>query len=146
MVFGVFFGTIETLKMSISSRRNTHFHVFDPRKYDLEIGPRKSWKKVRFGMHFGLNFGDFWLQKRVQKSGLKKVRKKVRKKPIYPFLGFGPAECAVAGERLERGPERQNCRILGKIIWKGFLKFEIGSRHSSLARSSLPYGQGGGFN
>ena len=80
MVLGVFVGILGTLKMSISSRRNAHFQVFDPLKCDLEIGPRKSWKQVRFGVHFGLHFGDFGLQKRVLKSGRKKEGEKTPQK------------------------------------------------------------------
>ena len=69
MIFGVFLGTLGPLKMSATLKRNTNFHVSDPRKYDLEIGPRKSQKKVRFSKDLGLNFGDFCLPKRVLKSG-----------------------------------------------------------------------------
>ena len=69
MNFGVFLDTLGTLKMSIWSRRNAHFHVFDPRKESLEIGPRKSEKQMRFWKDFGCHFGDFCVPKRVLKSG-----------------------------------------------------------------------------
>ena len=113
-------GTLGSLKMSISSRRNIDFHVFYPRKCDVEIGTRKNRKKLSFWKDLGLHFCDFSLLKRVLKLSRKTTRKKMRKKLTWLFWGDCPAECAVAGERLERGPESQNCRILGKSIWKGF--------------------------
>jgi hypothetical protein len=78
--FQRFLGTLGSLKMSISSRRNTDFHVFYPRKCDLEIGTRTNSKKLSFWKDFGLHFCDFFFLKRVLKSSRKKARKKVRKK------------------------------------------------------------------
>ena len=61
MVLGVFLGTLGSLKMSISSRRNTDFHVFDPRRCEFEIGTRKNRKKLSCWKDFGDSFADFSL-------------------------------------------------------------------------------------
>ena len=79
MLFGVFRGSLGTSNMSAVLEPYAIFHVLDPRKGDLEIGPRKSEEKVRFWKDFGLNFGHFSLQKRVQKSARTNKSKKVRK-------------------------------------------------------------------
>ena len=126
MVLGVFWDTLGSLKMSISSRRNTDFHVSDPRKWDLEIGIRTNRKKLSFWKDLGLHFCDLSLLKRVLKSSRKKARKKVRKKLTEPFFGVAPAECAVAGERLERG---QKSKIAGS--WKKLLERSFSSHHLS---------------
>ena len=95
----------------------------------------------------GLVFLIFFYIKRVLKSSRKKARKQMRKNLKQLFFWDCPAECAVAGERLERGPERQKCRILGKRFWKGFWKVRFYQLSGcDLARSSLPYGQGGGLS
>jgi hypothetical protein len=125
-VLGVFLGTLGSLKMSISSRRNTDFHVFGPRKCDLEIGTRKNRKKLSFWKDLGLHFCDFSLLKRVLKSSRKKTSKKMRKKLKQLFFGDWPAECAVAGERLERG---QKSKIAGS--WKKILERSFSSHHLS---------------
>ena len=109
-------GTLGSLKMSISSRRNTDFHVFYLRKCDLEIGTRKNSKKLSFWKDFGLHFYDVFLLKRVLKSSRKKTRKQMRKMCNLLFFGAGPAECADARERLERG---QKSKIAGS--WKKLL-------------------------
>ena len=124
--FQRFLGNLGSLKMSISSRRNTDFHVFYPRKGDLEIGTRKNSKKLSFLKDFRLNFCDCFLLKRVLKSSRKKARKKVRKKLKQLFFGVAPAECAVAGERLERG---QKSKIAGS--WKKILERSFSSHHLS---------------
>ena len=126
MVLGVFWGTLGSLKMIISSRRNTDFHVFNPRECDLEIGTRKKRKKLSAWKDLGVHFCDFSLLKRVLKASKKKTRKKVRKKLKQLFFGAGPAECAVAGERLDRGQKSKKVRILEKVIGKSF-----SSHHSS---------------
>ena len=100
MVFGLVFGTLGSLKMSIWSRRNTHFHFLDPRKCELEMCPRKSREKVRFGMDLELHFGDFCLPKRVQKSGQKKVRKKIN---VNRFVGSARRNARSPGRDIERG-------------------------------------------
>jgi hypothetical protein len=118
MVLGVFWGTLGSLKMSISSRRNTDFHVFYPRKCDVEIGTRKNRKKLSFWKDLGLHFCDFSLLKRVLKLSRKTIRKKMRKKWKSLFFWAEPAECAVAGERLDRGQKSKKVRILEKVIGK----------------------------
>ena len=137
-------GTLGSLKMSISSRRNIDFHVLHPRKCDLETGTRQHSKKLSFWKDFGLHFCDFFFLKRVLKSSRKKTRKKVSKKLKRLFFGVAPAECAVAGERLERG---QKSKIAGS--WKTLLErvFQViicQLLDFNPARSSLPYGKGGG--
>ena len=122
----MFLGTLGSLKMSISSRRNTDFHVFDHRKCDVEIGARKNRKKLSFWKDLGLLFYDFSFLKRVLKLSPKKTRKKVRKKLKQLFFWVGPAECAVAGERLERG---QKSKIAGS--WKKLLERSFSSHHLS---------------
>ena len=124
--FRRFLGTLGSLKMSISSRRNTDFHVFYPRKCDLEIGTRKNRKKLSFWKDFGLDFYDFFLLKRLLKSSRKKTCKKVSKKLKQLFFGVAPAECVVAGERLERG---QKSKIAGS--WKKILERSFSSHHLS---------------
>ena len=121
-ILGVFLGTLGSLKMSISSRRNTDFHVFYLRKCDLEIGTRKNSKKLSFWKDFGVHFCDFFFLKRVLKSSRKKTRKKVSKKLKQLFFWGEPAECAVAWERLERGQKSKIVRILEKVIGKEFFK------------------------
>ena len=139
MVLGMFWGTLGSLKMSISFRRNTDFHVFDPRKCDFGIGTRKNRKKLCFWKDFGVSSSDFFLIKRVLKSSRKKTRKQMRQTCNYLFLGAGPAECAVAGERLDRGQKSKKVRILEKVIGKEFFKSSfVNSWVLSLARSSLP--------
>ena len=107
MVLGVFWGTLGSLKMSIWCRRNIHFHFFDPRKCDLEIGPRKSQTKVSFWKDFGLHFGDFCLPKRVQKSGRKQISKQSENSLAKSDFGAGLAERAEPGERYREGLRRQ---------------------------------------
>ena len=119
-------GTLGSLKMSISSRRNTDFHVFHPRKCDLEIGTRKNRKKLSFCKNFGLHFYDIFLLKRVLKASRNKTRKKLSKKLKQLFFWVAPAECAVAGERLERG---QKSKIAGS--WKKILERSFSSHHLS---------------
>ena len=46
----------------------------------------------------------------------------MRKNLTWPFFGAGPAECAVAGERLDRGQKSKKVRILEKVIGKEFFK------------------------
>ena len=113
-------GTLGSLKMSISSRRNTDFHVLYPRKCDLEIGTRTNSKKLSFWKDFGLHFCDFFLLKRVLKSSRKKTRKKVTKK-LKQLLCRPGGMCGRRGETRE-GSEIQNCRILEKVIGKKFSK------------------------
>ena len=121
MVLGVFLGTLGPLNMSIWCRRNTNFHVFDPRKCDLEMSPRKSWKKVRFWKDCGLHFGDFCLPKRIQKSSQKNVCKKVGKRALLTdFLGWPGGKRSRRGETRE-GSESQKMQDLGKSFWKGIL-------------------------
>ena len=120
-VLGVFLGTLGSLKMSISSRRNTDFHVFYPRKGDLEIGTRKNRKKLSFWKDFGLHFYDIFLIKRVLKASQNKTRKKIKKSDISCFLGAAGGMCGRRGETRE-GSEIQNCRILEKVIGKKFFK------------------------
>jgi len=119
-VLGVFWGTLGSLKMSISFRQNIDFHVFATRKCDLEIGTRQHSKKLSFWKDLGLHFCDFFLLKRVLKSNRKKARKKIRKKWSYLFFWDCPAECAVAGERLDRGQKSKKVRILEKVIGRSF--------------------------
>ena len=126
MVFGVFWGILGSVKMSISSRRNTDFHVFYPRKCDVEIGTRKNKKKLSFRKDLGLHFCDLSLLKRVLKLSRKTTRKKLRNKLKQLFFWAGPAECAVAGERLERG---QKSKIAGS--WKKLLERSFSSHHLS---------------
>ena len=126
MVLGVFWGTLGSLKMSISSRPNIDFHICYPRKCDLEIGTRQNRKKLSFWKDLGLHFCDFFLLKRVLKASPKKTRKKMRKKLKQLFFWVGPAECAVAGERLERG---QKSKIAGS--WKKLLERSFSSHHLS---------------
>ena len=76
MVWGVLLGTLGSLKISISSRGNTDFHVFDPRKCDLEIGTRKNRKELSFWKDLGLHFCDLFLLKRVLKASQEKPGKK----------------------------------------------------------------------
>ena len=69
----------------------------------------------------------------------------MRKTDLEYLSGVGPAECAVPGERLERGQKAKKCRILEKGSWKGNCQVIICQLCGcDLARSSLPYGQGGG--
>ena len=54
---------------------------------------------------------------------------------ILPCFGVGPAECAVAGERLDRGQKSKKVRILEKVIGRSFSShhlstFEIGIQHA----------------
>ena len=120
MVLGVFLGTLGSLKMSISSRRNIDFHVFVPRKCDLEIGTRQNRKKLSFWKDLGLHFCDLFLLKRVLKASQAKTWKKMRNNLKQLFFGAGPAECAVAGERLDKGKKSQIVRILEKVIGRSF--------------------------
>ena len=118
----MFLGTLGSLKMSISSRRNTDFHIFYLRKCDLEIGTRKNSKKLSFWKDFGVHFCDFFVIKRVSKSSRKKTRKKNDKKvETAVFLGRPGGMCGRRGETRE-GSEIQNCRILEKVIEKEFFK------------------------
>ena len=126
MILGLFLGTLGSLKMSISSRRNVDFHVLYPRKCDLEIGTQTNSKKLSFWKDFGLHFCDFFLLKRALKSSRKKTSKKVSKMLKQLFFWVAPAECAVAGERLERG---QKSKIAGS--WKKILERSFSSHHLS---------------
>ena len=137
--FGSVLGTLGSLKMSISSRRNTDFHVFYPRKCDLEIGTRTNSKKLSFWKDFGLHFCDFFLSKRVLKSSRKKARKKMRKKLTYLFFWDSPAECAVAGERLDRGQKSKKVRILEKVIGKEFYKSSFVNSCTVLIQHARPF-------
>ena len=121
-VLGVFLGTLGSLKMSISSRRNTDFHVFYPRKCDVEIGTRTNRKKLSFWKDLGLHFCDFSLLKRVLKASQNNTRKKIKKNVILAvFWGRPGGMCGRRGETRE-GSEIQNCRILEKDIGKKFFK------------------------
>ncbi len=66
------------------------------------------------------SFSDLFLVKRVLKSSRKKARKKMRKKLKQLFFWDSPAECAVAGERLDRGQKSKKVRILEKVIGRSF--------------------------
>ena len=62
----------------------------------------------------------------------------MRKKLTQPFLGGGPAECAVAGERLDRGQKSKKVRILEKVIGRSFSSHHLstlGLKSSTLVPS-----------
>jgi hypothetical protein len=131
-------GTLGSLKMSISSRRNTDFHVLYPRKCDLEIGTRKNSKKLSFWKDFGVHFCDFFLIKRVSKSSRKKARKKMRKKLKQLFFWGEPAECAVAGERLERGQKSKIARSWKKLLERSFSSHHLSTLVQSWSSTLVP--------
>ena len=145
MVFGVFFGTLGTLKMSISSRRNTHFHVFDPLKCDLEIGPRKSWKKVRFGMDFGLHFWWLLAPKTCPEIRSEKSSEKSEKKAYLSVFRVRPGGmCGRRGETREGSRKAKLSDSWKKYLERIFRNSRLVPDTFCPARSSLPYGQGGG--
>ena len=131
-------GTLGSLKMSISSRRNTDFHVFYLRKCDLEIGTRTNSKKLSFWKDFGLHFCDLFLLKRVLKASKKKVCKQVRQKLRKLFFWGCPAECAVAGERLDRGQKSKKVRILEKVIGRSFSSHHLSTLVQSWSSTLVP--------
>ena len=69
-----------------------------------------------------LDFGDFCLPKRIQKSDETKVQKNVEQQNLKSTFGAGPAECAVPGERLDRGQKAKSSRILEKDFRKEIVK------------------------
>ena len=69
----------------------------------------------------------------------------MRQKLTYLFAGVGPAECAVAGGETREGSEMQKMSDLGTKLLEGVLQVIICQLLDfSPARSSLPFGQGGG--
>ena len=88
--------------MSAVFKPYTLCHVFDPRRGDLEIGPRTSAEAVRFWKDLGFNFADFCLQQLLQKSAQKHFEQTNESKNVmyrkYPFWGAGPAECTMPGD------------------------------------------------
>ena len=79
VVFWVEFQTLDYSKISISLRRNTHFHDFSlPNSRSKNESPQSS-EKTSFCLIFGPLFSGFWHKKRYQKLGEKKRRKQVNK-------------------------------------------------------------------
>ena len=85
MVSGVDVRTLEPSKMSISSRRNTHFLIFGlPKSCSKNESPQSS-KKVRCWLNFGAIFGVFLVKNasrnQVEKSMAKKWGKSGPQRP-----------------------------------------------------------------
>ena len=76
MVSGVDFRTLEPSKMSISSRRNTHFLIFGlPKSCSKNESPQSS-KKVRFLLNFEAIFGAFLVKNASRNHVEKGIAKK----------------------------------------------------------------------
>ena len=77
MVFGVIFRTLEPSKMSISSRRNIHFHIFGlPKSRSKKKSPRSSNKKQMLAYFWTI----FWRCFLVKNASRNQVQKNVGKK------------------------------------------------------------------
>ena len=79
MVFGVEFGTLETLKMSIWCTRNTNFHISGLPKSRLGKKSPQSSKKVVCGLNFGTIFGALLVKSATRNQVKKGVGKKLEK-------------------------------------------------------------------
>jgi hypothetical protein len=87
MLWGVFFRTLGSSKMNVSSRRNTDFHKIDLPKSHLKNESPQRGENSSFGVNFEPILRAFLVQKPYHKSGKKRSGEKVGKKWSPGALG-----------------------------------------------------------